>query len=136
MTVNQLVTRERGRLRLALAARGVSVALAAVALLAAGSALFLGGARWITRPSAPMLAWIISTVLAAVAFWWTRRGIRRDASHARVATAIEHERSLRAGSLRAALEVGSTGALGRRAADDLASRLGGGTGAAVLAPSL
>ncbi|HJR63332.1 MAG TPA: hypothetical protein VJ803_06490, partial [Gemmatimonadaceae bacterium] len=134
MTVSQLVSRERGRLRFVLAAAGVAVALAAVAVLASIGAFSLADARWITRPSAPLAAWIVAAVLAVVALWYTRRRIRRDASPARVAAAIEHERALRAGSLRGALEVAATGALGRRAADDLASRLA--SSSDVLAPTM
>jgi hypothetical protein len=53
-----------------------------------------------------------------------------------VAQAIERERALRAGSLRAALEVAELGALGRYAADALAARLSApGTGR-TLAPAL
>jgi hypothetical protein len=134
VTVSQLVSRERGRLRFVLAAAGIAVALAAVAVLASIGALSLAGARWITRPSAPLAAWIVAAILALVALWYTRRRIRRDASPARVAAAIESERALRAGSLRGALEVAATGALGRRAADDLASRLAAGSD--VLAPTM
>ena len=134
MTVAQLVAREQARLRLAIAARGVALALAVAAAVVAMSALALGEARWITRPSAPALAWLAAAVLVAAAFARTLRDLRRGAAATRIAAAIEREHALRAGSLRGALEVAGSGVLGRRAADQVAARL---TGLGrVLAPGL
>ena len=133
MTVTTLVSRERARMRLALAAQGFGVALAIAAIVLAVVAVVLGNARWIGLPAVPLLAWLVVLVVIAAASWWTGRRLHRRASREEVAAAIERERSLRAGALRGALEVGETGALGRRAAESLASRLADARGA--LAPS-
>jgi hypothetical protein len=132
VTVNALVSRERARTTLALAAQGVGIALALVALVLAGGALVLGEARWIALPVVPLLAWLLVLLLIAVASWWTGRALQSGASREYVAAAIERERHLRAGALRGALEVSESGALGRRAAESLARTLGATRGA--LAP--
>ena len=124
MTVTGLVRRERSRLGIAILARGAAVGVAAAAALLAASTLALGGARWITRPGAPLASWVVAVVAAGIACWWARGAVRAAASSHAVARAIESERSLRRGSVRAALEVQGGGALGRHAADALASRLG------------
>ena len=134
MTVTQLVSRERRRLRLALIVRGAAAALAASAVIVAVSAIALGGSRWIVHPSAPLLAWGVVALAAGGVLWWTLRDLGRRATRAVLATAIERERRLRAGSLRGAIEVAQTGALGRRAADDVTRRLAGANG--TLAPAL
>jgi hypothetical protein len=123
MTVAHLVRRERSRLGIAIAARGVSVAVAAAAVLIAASTVALGGGRWITRPGAPLASWAMAAVAVVVAVWWARSAARAAASSGAMARAIEGERSLRRGSVRAALEVADTGPLGRHAADALAQRL-------------
>ncbi|HEX6808997.1 MAG TPA: hypothetical protein VF118_13510 [Gemmatimonadaceae bacterium] len=133
MTVTGLVRRERSRLGIAILARGLAVGVAAAAVLLAASTIALGGARWITRPSAPLASWGVALVAAAIACWWARGAVRAAASSHAVARAIESERSLRRGSVRAALEVRDAGALGRYAADALASRLASVRGA--LAPA-
>lgn len=124
MTVGQIIARERARLRIALVTRGVAIALALGLALLAASTLALGGARWITRPSAPLGAWfVVATVLVgAIVLTW-REG-RRRASSSAIAGAIERERALRAGSLRGALEVDSSGPLGQLAGKRMASQLG------------
>ena len=123
MTVRQLIARERSRLRIALVTRGVAIALAIGLVLLAASTIALGGARWITRPSAPLGAWfVVGLVLVALIVFSLREG-RRRASASAIAAAIERERTLRAGSLRGALEVGSSGPLGQLAAKRLASEL-------------
>jgi hypothetical protein len=124
MTVGQIIARERTRLRIALVMRGIAIALAIGFALLAASTLALGGARWITRPSAPLGAWIVvGIVLAALVVVSWREG-RRRASPSEIAAAIERERTLRAGSLRGALEVDHSGPLGSLAAKRLASQLG------------
>jgi len=123
VTVTGLVRRERSRLGVAILARGAAVGVAAAAVLLAASTLALGGARWITRPTAPLASWAVALVAAAIAGWWARGAVRAAASSHAVARSIETERALRRGSVRAALEVRDAGALGRHAADALASRL-------------
>ncbi|HJU67075.1 MAG TPA: hypothetical protein VJ650_02430, partial [Gemmatimonadaceae bacterium] len=123
MTVGQIIARERSRLRIALVTRGVAIALAIGFVLLAASTVALGGARWITRPSAPLGAWIVvAVVLTALVIMSWREG-RRRASASAIAAAIERERTLRAGSLRGALEVHSSGPLGQLAAKRMASEL-------------
>ncbi len=124
MTVGQIIARERSRLRIALVTRGVAIALAIGLAILAASTIALGGARWITRPSAPLAAWILvaAVLVALIVFSW-REG-RRRASASAIAAAIERERTLRAGSLRGALEVDSSGPLGQLAAKRMASQLG------------
>ena len=134
MTVSKLVSRERARLRVAIAARGLALAVAGAAVIVALSAVALSDARWITRPAAPGLAWLLATALVGVALWRMRRETRVTASSTSVAAAIERERALRAGSLRGALEVGDGSVLGRKAAKELASRLARQRG--MLAPGL
>ncbi len=123
MTVAQLVARERTRLSIAIIARGLAMALAIALILAAVSALALGNARWITHPSGPLAAWLGMALLVCTAIWYSVRDLRGAAGSDHVAAAIERERSLRAGSLRGALEVGTSGALGNRASRILADRL-------------
>jgi hypothetical protein len=136
VTVARLVSRERTRLWLALAARGAGVALAIAAVVVAAGTLALGQSRWITRPGAPLAVWGVALAIVAAVLWWTRRDVRRTAAPGAVAQAIERERSLRAGSLRAALEVADLGALGRHAADTLAARLATQVTGRTLAPAL
>jgi hypothetical protein len=124
MTVGQIIARERTRLRIALVARGVAIALAIGFALLTVSTLALGGARWITRPSAPLGAWIVVGMVLAVLIAVSWRQGRRRASASEIAAAIERERTLRAGSLRGALEVDASGPLGSLAAKRLASQLG------------
>ena len=124
MTVGQIIARERARLRIALVTRGVAIAIAIGLAILAASTIALGGARWITRPSAPLGAWLLvaAVLVALIVFSW-REG-RRRASASAIAAAIERERTLRAGSLRGALEVDSSGPLGQLAAKRMASELG------------
>lgn len=135
MTVAALIERERSRLVAALVGAGVAGGLAAAGVLAAAGAWMLGGARWLTLPRAlPWIVWGAVLGVALAALWWTRRHVRREgASHA-VARAVEGERSLRAGTVRGAIEVAGSGPLGAMAAADVAARLrGDGT---ALAPAL
>ena len=115
MTVIELVARERSRMGRVVALRGGAVAVAAVAVVLALGALALGGGRWMALPAVlPFLAWGLAAAVLTVLAWITLRQLRRDTATTRIATAIEHERRLRAGSLRGALEVAETGALGPR----------------------
>lgn len=120
------------------ALRGGAVAVAAVAVVLALGALALGGGRWMALPAVlPFLAWGLAAAVLTVLAWITLRQLRRDTATTRIATAIEHERRLRAGSLRGALEVAETGALGRRGARVIAARLTAGqSGRTSLAPTL
>ena len=134
MTLRQLVARERFRLVAAMGARGAAFSLASAALLAGLAAFWLGDARWISEPAAPALAWVIVFVALGLPLAWTIAQVRRAASPAKVAHAIERERALRDGSLRGALEVEDQGAFGQRAAGALGASLSRHGGA--LAPAL
>ncbi len=134
MTLRELVARERFRLVATMGARGAAFSLAAAAVLAALAAFWLGDARWITEPAAPAIAWIIVASAIGVPLVWTIARVRRAASPAKVAHAIEQERALRDGSLRGALEVEDQGAFGKRAAGALGASLATHRGA--LAPAM
>lgn len=123
MTIAQLVGRERSRLRVALVVRGVAMALAVGFVLLAASTVALGSARWITRPSAPLGAWMLTVAVLAIILWRSWRAGVRGASMQSIADAIERERALRAGSVRGALEVDRTGPLGAMAARRIAGEL-------------
>ena len=124
MTVLDLVDRERTRLRVAMVLVGGALAAAVTAVLLAGATLALGGARWITLPRLlPVVAWLVAAAVVGLALWWTIRALSGPASRSSVAEAIERERQLRAGSVRGAIEVAATGALGRRGAEQLLTRI-------------
>jgi hypothetical protein len=124
MTVIELVDRERARLRRMHVLVGVALAVGATCLLLALGASALGSARWMALPRpVPFLVWVLVIAAdVAVVLWTLRRLDRRTTRHS-VAATIEREQSLRAGSLRGALEVGTSGALGRRAAAMVSERL-------------
>jgi len=134
MTLRQLVARERFRLVATMGARGVAFAIGAAALLIGLAAFWLGDARWISEPAAPALAWVVVLVAIGAPLAWTIVHVRRAATPARVAHAIERERALRDGSLRGALEVEGQGAFGKRAAAALGTSLASQRGA--LAPRM
>lgn len=139
MTVIELVARERSRLGRVVALWGGAVGVAAVAVVLALGALALGGGRWMALPAVlPFVAWVVAIAALGGLIVITARQLRRDTATTRIATAIEHERRLRSGALRGALEVGDTGALGRRGARVIAARLTapGPSGRASLAPNL
>ena len=132
MTLRQLVARERFRLVAAMGARGAAFSIGAAALLIGLAAFWLGDARWISEPAAPAIAWVIVLLAIGAPLAWTIVRVRRAATPARVAHAIERERALRDGSLRGALEVEGEGVFGKRAAGALGASLASHRGA--LAP--
>ena len=134
-SIAALVEREARRFRALLAAGGASVAVGVAALLLALGAVLFADGRWITLPAAlPALLWLLAVLAAAGVAALTWRTLAARGSRSAVAGVIERERALRTGALRGALEVAESGALGRRAADDLARRLA--AGGPVLAPAL
>ncbi len=86
------------------------------------------------EPAAPAIAWVIVVLAICVPLVWTVVRVRRGATPARVAHAIERERALRDGSLRGALEVEGQGAFGKRAAGAVGASLASHRGA--LAPAM
>ncbi len=135
MTIVELVDRERARARWMELVSGVALGIAVACALFAFGVLLLGHARWLALPrGVPLGIWVLgATGIGAVAVA-TRRRLAAHTSRAGIATAIERERSLRAGALRGAIEVANTGAFGRRAAELLAESLRGHD--AALAPQL
>ncbi|MCO4100200.1 MAG: hypothetical protein HEQ38_12555 [Gemmatimonas sp.] len=124
-----------------LATRGtIGATLAAVAALAAvlaASTLVLGDGRWLALPAPlPLLLAVTAVSGAGAMFLWRWRALQSTLRLPTLAGAVEREQQLREGSLRGALEVAGTGALGARAADDVARRLKPGTLAPGLASAL
>ncbi len=140
-TVGHLVDRERARIGRLIAGWGVAIAAAGICA-ALGVAVFaLGRGRWMALPAPlPVIAWIAVAAFVGLAISLTIRRLTVEATQRRVAKAIEHDRHLRRGSLRGALEIaddrsgavgGGSGALGRRGAEQVAEQL---AGSRVLAP--
>jgi Domain of unknown function (DUF4175)/Bacterial Ig domain len=124
MTVLELVDRERARLRRMHLAAGIALAIGATALLLAGGASALGRARWMALPrGVPFLVWLLVLAADVAVIYWTMRQLERRTTRSSVAAAIEREQTLRSGSLRGALEVADSGALGRRAAAAMSAQL-------------
>jgi hypothetical protein len=124
MTVIELVDRERGRLRRMHLFAGIALAVGATCLLLALGASALGGARWMSLPRpVPFLVWLLVLGADAVIVAWTIRRLEQRTTRHSVAATIEREQSMRAGSLRGAMEVGQSGALGRHAAAAVGERL-------------
>jgi hypothetical protein len=124
MTVLELVDRERARLRRMHLAAGIALAIGATALLLAGGASALGRARWMALPrGVPFLVWLLVLAADIAVIYWTMRQLERRTTRSSVAAAIEREQTLRSGSLRGALEVADSGALGRRAAAAMSAQL-------------
>jgi len=123
MTLARAVARERTRLATVLGAAGAASGLAlALAALAAGAFVLRRGA-WIAHPAAPLAAWALAIALLVLAAALTARALRRRAGPSALARAIEGERGLRSGALRAATEAESDGALGAHAAQIMHERI-------------
>ena len=117
MTVLELVDRERARQRRMHIVAGLALAVGATCLVLALGASALGSARWMSLPRpVPFLVWLLVFAADVAIVSWTARRLARRTTRQNVAATIEREQSLRAGQLRGALEVGESGALGRRAA--------------------
>jgi hypothetical protein len=137
MTVIDLVDRERGRISRLIAAAGGAAAVGLAAFLLAAGVVVLGRARWIDLPRVvPFIIWLAVVIVGVAAVWWTRRRLVRDASVHGLAFEVEREQSMRAGALRGALEVASSGTLGRYNAEQVAKRLKEKAGGRSLTPTL
>ena len=124
MTVIELVDRERARLRRMHLIAGLALGVGATFLLVAGGASLLGASRWMALPKPlPFLIWLVVLGANAAVFLWTSKRLEQRATRLTVAAAIEREQAMRAGAIRAAIEVAHTGALGRRAAAAVSERL-------------
>src|SRR5690242_17413905 len=124
MTVIELVDRERTRLRRLHLIAGLALAFGATFLLVAAGASLLGASRWMALPRPlPFLIWVVVAAANVAVVIWTSKRLEQRATRLMVAAAIEREQAMRAGAIRAALEVAHTGALGRRAAAAVSERL-------------
>jgi hypothetical protein len=124
MTVIELVDRERARLRRMHLIVGLAVAAGATFLLLAAGTSLLGASRWMALPRPlPFLIWLVVAAANVAVVIWTSNRLERRATRLTVAATIEREQAMRAGAIRAALEVAHTGALGRRAAAAVSERL-------------
>jgi len=127
--LDALLAAERARVRGALAGAAVLAACAVVLAGAAAAGAALGDGRWLALPAlVPLLAWAGLGLAAVALVLRVRPRLRTDAGDEAVSRAVERERALRAGALRAAREVAAAGPLGARAADDLARALVAGAG--------
>jgi hypothetical protein len=117
MTLHELVERERRHVRRRELIAGALLGGAAAAVLLALGAVVLGGARWLSLPRVlPFVVWLLIVAAGAALARETRRRLRRDATRAQVAHAIEAEQRLRRGALLGALELEGRGPLAARAA--------------------
>ncbi|MBL8984411.1 MAG: hypothetical protein JNL26_19655, partial [Gemmatimonadetes bacterium] len=110
MTLTDIIDRERRGVARHLTAASTAWVLTAVLVVLAAAALTMADGRWLALPRPiPFLAWGLAIGVASLA--WRRLRARADVEStvARVAKTVEVERSLRAGSLRGALEVQDTG---------------------------
>jgi hypothetical protein len=124
MTILELVDRERARLRRLHIALGIAVAAAATCALLAIGASTLGGARWMSLPRPmPFVVWILVLGADVANVFWTARRLDQRTARNTVAAVIEREQAMRAGSVRGAMEVANSGALGRRAAAAVGDKL-------------
>ena len=124
MTVIELVDRERTRLRRLHLIAGLALAAGTTFLLLAGGTSLLGASRWMALPKPlPFMIWLVVVAANVAIVIWTSKRLEQRATRLMVAAAIEREQAMRAGAVRAALEVAHTGALGRRAAAAVSERL-------------
>ena len=99
MTLYELVERERRHVRGREVLAGTLLVGGAAALIIALGAGVLGGARWLALPRVlPFVVWAVVLAAGAGLAWRTRRRLRRDATRAKVAHAIEAEQQLRRGA--------------------------------------
>ena len=136
MTLFDLVERERRGVAKQLTAGGAALVLAGVLAVLLVTTLALGGSRWLALPRiTPFAGWALAAVAAIAGGRWLRGRLSEETSVTRIARAVEEERRLRTGSVRGALEVAGSGALGRLNAEQVAGRLTG-LGEPALAPGL
>ncbi len=94
------------------------------ALAVTVGAIALGGGRWMSLPRVvPFALWVLAMGAAWGVVVWLRGRSSSILERAALANTIEMEQGLRAGSLRGALEVGRSGVLGSRAAEDVSMKL-------------
>ena len=123
-TLEARLGREQSALRARSLAAVVLAVIGVIALALVASAWLMADGRWMTLPRAVPIAMWVGAVAAAAGLVWLLHKRNADVlSLTSLAAAIEREQALRSGSLRGALEVAATGALGARASQDVARRL-------------
>ncbi|WP_309670056.1 hypothetical protein [Gemmatimonas sp.] len=123
-TLETRLAREQSTLRARSMAAVVLAVIGVVALALVCSAWLMADGRWMTLPRAVPIAMWVAALAGATGLVWSLRKRNADVlSLTSLAAAIEREQALRSGSLRGALEVAGTGALGARASQDVARRL-------------
>lgn len=136
MTLLDLVERERKGIARHLTTGGVALIATAVVAVLLAATLLLGDSRWLSLPRlTPFIGWTLAVVAAVAGGRWLHTRLGEETSVTRIARAVEEEGRLRDGSVRAALEVASHGALGRLNAEQVAGRLSP-RAASGLAPAL
>jgi hypothetical protein len=123
MTLARIVARERARRAGVIAGAGLGAAVAAALGIIALASIALADGGWIARPAAPLAAWALAVAAIVAGAVLTARSLHRRATPAAVSRAVERERGLRTGALRAAAETASSGPFGRRAAELMAERI-------------
>lgn len=123
-TLEARLGREQSALRARSLAAVVLAVIGVIALALVASAWLMADGRWMTLPRAvPFVMWVGAVAAAAGLVWLLHQRNADVLSLTSLAAAIEREQALRSGSLRGALEVAATGALGARASQDVARRL-------------
>ena len=124
LTLEARLAREQAVLRTKAGVTVVLFALAVLAVCAAVGTFIFDAGRWMTLwAPLPLALWAVALIAAATGALFFVRRDTAALSITSIAAAIETEQRLRAGSLRGALEVGRSGVLGARAAQDVARRL-------------
>ena len=102
MTLFDLVERERRGVARQLTAGGVALVLAGVAIVLLAATLTLGDSRWLSLPRlTPFLGWGLALVAGILAARWVRGRLNHETSITRIAGAVESERRMRDGAVRA-----------------------------------
>jgi hypothetical protein len=123
-TLESLVSHEVASLRTRRLTVTLAMAVGAALSLLAACALLLGNGRWWTLPRAvPVLGLLLACVAALVVALRVWQRAAPWVASERVLPDLESSNGMRDGALRAALEVGDGGALGRRAAERLVAQL-------------
>jgi|GEM_PF-487992 len=123
-TLDERLAAERGQLAVTFTMAVAFGAMAVGGVCLAAGAFTLAGGRWMTLPVVvPFLFWMLAIIPSAIAQRRIARRMQDLFSVPAVARVIETEQQLRAGSLSGALEVSREGALGARAAQDVARKL-------------
>ncbi len=122
--LNKRIAHEARALELSLwLAAGLAGAATAMLVFAIGVLLFDDG-RWLHLPRAlPVIAWLSGLASAVAVARHLHVSRKQQLTAVQVTSAVEREQKMRPGSLRGAIEVGDSGALGAYAAQGIAAKL-------------